>query len=417
MALIVRITPYRVVGAIAALVVVGLLVAWSGVIHIGASTGHAAVTDWFLHWAMRNTVRTHAFLSVERPASDSTGLVSAAGHYASSCAPCHGAPGESASPQMQAATPHAPNLGQSVPTYADAELFWIVKHGIKLTGMPAWPAPERDDEIRRMTAFLRLLPRMSEDEYRELAYGPAGTIAGARPITFEAALAECERCHAEHGRGQPDIPILAGQKRAYLEATLEDFASGRRGSGVMQAAAARVGPELRQRLAAHYAAQAGLSEKPIVAPSMSREAGSTPRRAGSTPSEPASAGSRTVEPAGADELDDSGSPAAATAEPEAGTRASATGLVALRAAPAAVVARGIRQIALPACANCHAPGKREVYPILAGQKAEYLAGRLRGWRRHPHIIEARLPDEPMPMIARRIPEQLIEPLAEYFAAL
>ena len=136
----VRVTLLRVLAAIAALLAVGFVVAWSGVIHVGASTGHAAITDWFLHWAMRNTVRTHAFLTVEQPAADPTGLVSAAGHYASSCAPCHGAPGELASPLMQAATPHAPDLRVSVPTYSDAELFRIVKHGVKLTGMPAWPA-------------------------------------------------------------------------------------------------------------------------------------------------------------------------------------------------------------------------------------------------------------------------------------
>jgi cytochrome c553 len=266
---------------------------------------------------------------------------------------------------MQAATPPAPDLASTAPTYTDAELFWIVKHGIKLTGMPAWPALDRDDEIRRMTAFVRRLPEMTAQEYRSLAFGPAGTIAGAWPDTLDDALAECERCHAEQGRAQPDIPILAGQKPAYLLDALEDYAAGRRDSGVMQTAAARVSDRLRGGLAEHYASRTGLVEKPVVDPA-ERE--------------------RFV-PAAAD------------------------------ATAASVVAHGIPERDVPPCANCHAPGKREDYPILAGQKAEYLAGRLRNWRHDEDTVDARQPDEPMPTIARRIPERLIEPLARYFAEL
>ena len=55
------------------------------------------------------------------------------------------------------------------------------------------------------------------------------------------------------------------------------------------------------------------------------------------------------------------------------------------------------------------------YPRLAGQKPEYLAARLRQWRGDPTIVEARKREATMPVIARRIPEPLIEPLAEYLA--
>jgi len=358
-------TPRRIVLWIAGLAAVGLLVAWSGVIHVGASTGHAPPTDWFLHWAMRNTVRTHAALTVEMPAADPRALVSAAAHYAGHCAVCHGAPGERPSPQMQAATPHAPDLALTASSYPDAELFWIVKHGIKFTGMPAWPAPDRDDEIARMTAFVRRLPEMTPQEYRSLAFG-SGTVAGARSITLEHVLADCERCHAEHGRGQPDIPILAGQKSAYLRDALDDFASGRRASGVMQSAAARVDEALRDALAEHYASHEGLVETPVIDPA---------ERARRAP-----------------------------------TAADATA--------AAVVAHGIPELDVPPCANCHAPGKRDDYPILAGQKASYLASRLRSWRHgDAGVVEAHRRDDPMPTIARRLPERLIEPLADYFANL
>jgi cytochrome c553 len=213
------ITLKRAGWAAAALLVGGLVVAWSGFVNVAASTGHWMITDLFLHWVMRNSVRTQAAITVDDPATDPRGLVSAAGHFAVNCAPCHGAPGERRSPVMQAATPPPPELARTVGTYSDRELFWVIKHGVKFTPMPAWPAQDRDDEVRRMAAFVQRLPRMSEADYRALAYG-SGHIAGGETRIFDAALADCERCHAESGRGQSDIPVLVGQKSAYLLAAL-----------------------------------------------------------------------------------------------------------------------------------------------------------------------------------------------------
>ncbi|MBC6962412.1 MAG: cytochrome c, partial [Nitrosomonas sp.] len=169
--MILKITWKRALTAAGALSAVSLAIAWSGVINIGASTGHWAITDWFLHWAMRNSVRTQAALTVDEPAIDQTNLVSAAGHYAATCALCHGAPGKPPLPVMQASTPAPPDLAETVNTWSDQQLFWIIKHGVKFTPMPAWPALGRDDEIRRMAAFVRRLPDMTAEEYREFAYG------------------------------------------------------------------------------------------------------------------------------------------------------------------------------------------------------------------------------------------------------
>jgi cytochrome c553 len=79
-----------------------------------------------------------------------------------------------------------------------------------------------------------------------------------------------------------------------------------------------------------------------------------------------------------------------------------------------IVANGMPEADLPACSKCHSAGKRADYPILAGQKPEYLAARLRLWRGDPNVVDARKSNESMPTIARRIPEEMIEPLARYF---
>lgn len=356
----IRITWLRVLVTLALLATLDMTIAWLGIINIGASTGHWAITDKVLHWSMRNAVRTQSALSVDEPAVDPSGIVSAAGHYAASCAFCHGAPGEPLPPAMQSATPPAPDLRRTAHTWSDRQLHWIVKHGVKFTAMPAWPAQQRDDEVRRMAAFVRLLPAMSPATYRALAYGPEGRVVGGRALTLADALPDCARCHGAdgRGRGQPDIPILGGQRPAYLLASLEGYAAGRRHSAVMQTAAVRVGREGRAALARHYAALPGLAAPQAPPP-----------------------------------------PARTEAERLA----------------ARVVASGLREANLPACASCHSGRGRPSYPVLAGQKAPYLAQRLHLWRGEPGVVEAKRPNEPMAVIARRIPEELIEPLALYYS--
>ncbi|WP_335300465.1 c-type cytochrome [Sphingomonas adhaesiva] len=343
----------RVAAALVALALAGLLFAWSGVFNIAASSGHWAISNWFLHWTMRNSVRTHTLLEAPRnPIATDGQLVSAAGHFAAACATCHGAPGQRPSPVMQRATPHAPDLttGETKEKWSDAELFYILKHGVKFTGMPAWGAGGRDDEVRRMVAFVRRLPGMSAAEYRRLSGAATGAGTTDARALGGKVLAGCVACHGSdgRGRGQPDIPILGGQNPRYLEAALAAYADGRRASAVMANAAATLTAPERRALAAHLAAMPGL---------------------GATP-----AGS---------------------------------------AAARRIVERGLPERQLPACAACHAPGKAQ--PVLAGQRATYLAQRLRDWRAEEGEVDARLPQDAMAVIARRIPEEMIDPLARYLA--
>ena len=147
---------------LAILPVAVLLATWIGFFNVGASSGHWRVTEWFLHFAMRSAVRTYA-LAVEVPDElPRYAIQPAAGHFARGCAYCHGAPGEPRSPAANLMLPMPPDLAGKVGEWSDAELFRIVKHGVRFTGMPAWPAQDRDDEVWAMVAFLRELPEMSE---------------------------------------------------------------------------------------------------------------------------------------------------------------------------------------------------------------------------------------------------------------
>jgi cytochrome c553 len=349
----------------------GGLIAWSGIIHIGASTGHWKITEVVLHWAMRQSVETHS-LGIAVPPLDDEGLVRrGAGHYAAACASCHGAPGLPRSPVPAGMTPEPPPLMQRVHAWQDEELFWIVQHGVKYTGMPAWPSLERADEIWAMVAFLRRLPELTPAEYERLAYGEADARAERARATQSIALhgeqaqattpagAGCLRCHGESGAGDAAFPRLAGQSPDYLFASLKAFAEGRRHSGFMRAAAAGLDEAAMRRLAEHYAKAA-----PAVEP---------------------------------------GAAEGATGDAAAGE---------------ALARRGDPAAGVPPCASCHglAEGPRfPHYPRLAGQQAWYLALQLRLLRDGKRGGSPYAPI--MHAVAERLHDREIDDLAAFYAGL
>ena len=144
----------------------GILVAWSGIFNVAATQGHSAPVAWFLHFTMKNSVRAHArHIEVPEDIASQTRVRRGAGHYALGCASCHGAPGNTRNPIVKQMVPPPPPLVEHVADWKARELFWIVKHGIKYAGMPAWPAQNRDDEVWDVIGFLQKLPEMSGNRY------------------------------------------------------------------------------------------------------------------------------------------------------------------------------------------------------------------------------------------------------------
>ncbi len=340
-----------------------LLAVWSGVYNVAASSGHWAVVDALLRFGMRSSVEARAPDIEPPPLEDPDFVRLGAAHFYGACAYCHGGPGDRIDPIAQGMLPVPPDLQDNVDLWTEQEVFWIVKHGIKYTGMPAWPAQERDDEVWALVAFLRRLPGLDPQAYRELALGemtneaPGGRelATGRRPADPVQA---CGRCHGADDRPPPSalVPRLHGQPREMLAAALRAYAAGERYSGIMQPIAAELSAETMQSLAAYYA---GLSPPP-------------PRQA---PPPPAG-----VIEAGRD--------------------------LAMRGDPAEKI---------PGCLGCHGPQALPLYPRLAGQHAPYLANQLRAWRDGPKAHTDT--NAVMAPIARRLSEQQIVALAAYFESL
>jgi cytochrome c553 len=350
-----------VLAAGAAAVFVGALgFAWSGLGDIAASQGHWFFVERFLDFGMRHAVATHA-RGIEAPQLDNPDLIRlGAAHFHRGCAFCHGAPGIPVNPIAKHMLPSPPDLAVAMRPWKERELFWIVKHGFKYTGMPGWVAIEREDEIWAVVAFLRRLPSLDAESYRDLALGKLRLSAqsGSELATAESnpeAVSACARCHGSEGQLPLSdlVPVLHGQPADFLMTALKAYAEGKRRSGIMQPLAADLRDEDMRHLADYYAGMTPPSQE-----------------------QPGNADQDSI---------------------EVGRK------LALEGAP---------DSGIPPCMACHG---NPVYPRLAGQHAAYMAGqlRLRKMGHAPATDGAAI----MASIVQHLSDGQIDGVSAYFATL
>jgi Cytochrome c. len=139
---------------------------YGGVYNIGADAPHSRLVFGALQ-----ELREHAVASYSRdvkPPGDLTSpqrVAAGAGLYNEMCTGCHLGPGLERSELSQGLYPAAPELARGDHLTA-AEQFWVIKHGVKLTAMPAWGKTHDDQLIWDMVAFIRQLPRMKAAQYQ-----------------------------------------------------------------------------------------------------------------------------------------------------------------------------------------------------------------------------------------------------------
>lgn len=151
-----------VVVAIAA----GLTFVYFGFYDVAATAPHFGVTHRLLRLVMEQSVKRQArdikVPQLDDPEKVHTGFR----NFHAMCVTCHGAPGAGASEISKGLYPVAPDLAKAVQAWTSAELFVIIKRGIKMSGMPAWEPTHSGDEIWAMVAFLKVLPGMPTAEYQ-----------------------------------------------------------------------------------------------------------------------------------------------------------------------------------------------------------------------------------------------------------
>jgi mono/diheme cytochrome c family protein len=154
--------------AVTVAVAAGGATIYSGFYNVGASTPHWAPTLWLLETARLHSIKAHAH-GIEPPGdlAKTERIVAGASHYAGHCANCHAAPGSEADDMAEGMYPKPPSLTDVSKRFAPGELYWILKNGIKMTGMPSW-GDHSDDDLWNAVAFLEALPGMTPDAYQRL---------------------------------------------------------------------------------------------------------------------------------------------------------------------------------------------------------------------------------------------------------
>src|SRR5580658_9300957 len=105
-------------------------------------------------------------LGITVPSLNEPGHVAdGAADYDAMCTSCHLAPGMAENEMRPGLYPKPPNLAE-IPALPPAVQFWVIKHGIKMSGMSAWGKTHSDDEIWNMVAFLQKLPKLTPGEYK-----------------------------------------------------------------------------------------------------------------------------------------------------------------------------------------------------------------------------------------------------------
>ncbi|MBC9247516.1 c-type cytochrome [Paracoccus sp. 11-3] len=214
----------------------GLATVFLGLFNTSARDGHWSATAWAMHETFENGVARRAPPAASVPPGlvDPALIELGARHYDSACRMCHGTPGRSADATIAAMEPAPPQISTAVRAWQPQEMHWIVDEGVKMTGMPAWPAEGRGDEVWAVVAFLNAVKAgMDGQEYDR--------------ITAPAAEGYCAGCHG--ATGTPLAPRLNILTPAYIAEALAAYRSGTRPSGFMAHAVTRVPPEAEARLA------------------------------------------------------------------------------------------------------------------------------------------------------------------------
>ena len=145
-----------------------VVVIYAGLYNIAADVPHTPAVYWLLQTIRGRAVAMRSRdIVVPNDLGDANRISKGAGQYAEMCSGCHLAPGMKRTEISRGLYPRAPELRRKT-DLTPAEQFWIVKHGVKMTGMPAWGVTHDDELLWDVVAFVRKLPELTPEQYETL---------------------------------------------------------------------------------------------------------------------------------------------------------------------------------------------------------------------------------------------------------
>ena len=213
-------------GVVATLAVIGgvtVFVAYSGSYNVAATEEHTSVTRWIFDTTFRNSVQSHAD---EDAVPELTAEMAAAGAqpYKEMCQHCHAGPGVEREEWAGGMRPRPPHLVEAAAEWEAGEVFWLVKHGAKMSGMPAFGPTHPDERLWEIAAFVKQLPAMTPEEYAAAGEGEGGSgeeaeASGSADTSTQLAEPGQNGADSAPVNGEPGAPAGGAEASAPDSAT------------------------------------------------------------------------------------------------------------------------------------------------------------------------------------------------------
>ena len=180
----------KILAAIGALAVVFALVAAAffcgGFYSVAGTAEEPAIVKWALIQVRTASIRRHAKDTPPATIGDPANVPAGAREFVEhGCTNCHGGPGVNWAKFSEGLHPDPPDLKDVVNDRTPAQLFWVIKNGINMTGMPSFAlAGAKDEDLWKIVAFLKKLPTVSEADFKAwtaLPPAPPAPPAGVTP--------------------------------------------------------------------------------------------------------------------------------------------------------------------------------------------------------------------------------------------
>lgn len=181
----------------------GVLFIYLGIFNVAADDLHTKPVYWLLEAVRERSVAMRARGIDVPPLADPAMITAGGADYNEMCTGCHLKPDVAESEMASAMYPRPPNLAK-VKRDNPAATFWIIKHGFKMSGMPAWGLTHDDRRIWAMVAFLQQLPRLTPAQYQILTARSADDRSehahgDMRGMTMPSVDGKSEAAHGTEG--------------------------------------------------------------------------------------------------------------------------------------------------------------------------------------------------------------------------
>ncbi len=145
----------------------------SGIYNVASTSQHFQFVHSFLEEAMHYSVRFHAHKIIAPPLDDKKMILNGATLYQANCVICHGGPGVAPNGIGMSMQPVPGPLVDATSKWDAGQMYWIVRHGIKMSGMPAWEYRLQDQELWQVVAFMQQMQHLSPADYKAMTAATA----------------------------------------------------------------------------------------------------------------------------------------------------------------------------------------------------------------------------------------------------